>query len=104
MANRQFLHDPNDWRSAWVEKYYRRADNNAFPVPEDIDWESDTPKLRDGVALVPRNYRPRLNAFRFGRPNVTLNLLMAFSPPRFFDGTHALWAAPRSRPCPIMIT
>ena len=32
----------------------------------------------------------RLNAFRFGRPNTAVNLLTAFAPPEFFDGTHTL--------------
>jgi hypothetical protein len=44
----------------------------------------------DGVALVSRNFVPRLNAFRFGRPNTAVNLVTAFAPPEFFDGTHAL--------------
>ena len=44
------------------------------------------------------NIGPRLNAFRFGRPNVTINLLLAFSPPEFFDGTHALNADTRINP------
>ena len=89
-AEQHFLFDANDWRSTWVEKYYRRADNNGFPSPEDIDWESETPTLINGVALVPRNFRPRLNAFLFGRPNSAINLLLAFSPPEFFNGTQAL--------------
>lgn len=42
------------------------------------------------MALVPRNFVARLNAFRFGRPNTAVNLLTAFAPPEFFDGTHAL--------------
>ena len=95
---RQFLFDPNDWRSTWVEKFYRRGDNNGFPDPMEIAWDSPTPKMNDGTPLVARNFRPRLNAFRFGRPNVTVNLLMAFSPPEFFDGTHALNANTRINP------
>jgi hypothetical protein len=55
---------------------------------EDVAFESETPLTRDGVALIPRNYLARLNAFRFGRPNTAMNLLTAFLPPEFFDGTH----------------
>lgn len=95
---REYLWDPTDWRSTWVEKYYRRADNNGFPDPQDIDWGSSTPKLTNGVVLVARNLRPRLNAFRFGRPNITINLLAAFSPPEFFNGTHALNGQTRVNP------
>ncbi len=31
-AEQHFLWDSADWRSTWVEKYYRRADNNGFPA------------------------------------------------------------------------
>jgi hypothetical protein len=93
-----FLGDPQDWRSTWVERYYRRADNNGFPQPEDIDWDSPTPKLQNGVALVPRAFRPRLNAFLFPRPNSAINLLMAFSPPEFFNGTQKLDSTTRINP------
>jgi|GEM_PF-3171058 len=89
-SERHFLFDPNDWRSTFVEKFYRRADNNGFPDPFEIDWESNTPALRDGTQLVPRNLLPRLNGYLFGRPGVSLDLLLAFSPPAFFNGTHAL--------------
>ncbi|MFQ5805525.1 MAG: hypothetical protein ACE5I3_03635 [Phycisphaerae bacterium] len=97
-AEKHYLFDPNDWRSTWVEKYYRRADNHGFPNPEDIDWESATPALKNGVPLVPRNLKPRLNAFLFGRPNTAINLLTAFSPPEFFNGTQALDRATRINP------
>jgi hypothetical protein len=89
-AQQFFLADPADWRSTWVERYYRRADNNGFPAADEIDWESETPALLNGVALVPRQFRARLNAFLYGRPNSALNLLMAFCPPEFFDGTQAI--------------
>jgi hypothetical protein len=89
-AEHLFLEDASDWRSTWVEKYYRRADNNGFPKSDQINWESDTPALLSGVALVPRNFKPRLNAYLFGRPNTAINLLLAFSPPEFFNGTQAL--------------
>ncbi len=97
-AEQHFLWDPADWRSTWVEKYYRQANNNGFPDPEDIDWNSDTPKLLNGVALVPRNLRPRLNGFLFPRPNSAINLLMAFSPPEFFNGTQAIDGNTRINP------
>ncbi len=42
------------------------------------------------MALVPRNLRPRLNGFLYGRPNSALNLLLAFSPPEFFNGTQTI--------------
>ena len=87
---REFLFDPMDWRSTRVETYYRRADDHGFVRPEQIDFGSDTPRTLDNVALVPRRLRPRLNAFRFGRPNVTINLLAAFSPPEFFNGVGGL--------------
>ncbi len=95
---RNFLYDPNDWRSTYLEKYYRRADNNGFIGDEGVDFNSDTPRAGDGVELVPRNLKPRLNAYKFGRPNVTVNLLAAFSPPEFFDGTHDLSASTRLNP------
>jgi hypothetical protein len=97
-AERMFLSDPNDWRSTWVEKFYRRGDNNGFPRAEEIDWESDTPALIGGVALVPRNFKARLNAYLFGRPNTAINLLLAFSPPQFFNGTQALNRETRVNP------
>lgn len=88
--SRAFLNNPEDWRSTRIDYYYRRADNNTAPMQDEIDWASQTPKTLDGVELVRRNLRPNLNAFRFGTPNVTLNLLAAFSPADFFDGTQAL--------------
>jgi len=97
-SNREFLFDPNDWRSTRVDYYYRRADNNAFPEIGQIDFGSNTPRLFSGVELVARNFKARLNAFRFGRPNVTINLLAAFSPPEFFNGAHSLNADTRVNP------
>ena len=93
-----FLGDPQDWRSTWVERYYRRADNHGFPAPDDIDWNAATPKLLNGVVLVPRAFRPRQNGYLFPRPNSALNLLMAFSPPEFFNGTQQLSATTRINP------
>lgn len=87
-----YLWDANDWRSTMVELYYRRADNDGFVKPDQVAWENDTPAIYVGselVQIVPRNFRPRLNAFLFPRPNSAINLLMAFSPPELFDGTHA---------------
>ncbi|MEE9296542.1 MAG: hypothetical protein V3W34_16485 [Phycisphaerae bacterium] len=87
---RPTLFDPNDWRSTDIRLYYRRADNNEAVRFDDVDFESPTPRAMDGVELVPRNYHPRLNAFRFSRPNTAINLLTAFLPPEFFDGTRSL--------------
>ncbi|MFQ5415071.1 MAG: hypothetical protein ACE5E6_11495, partial [Phycisphaerae bacterium] len=87
---RPMLFNLNDWRSTDLRLYYRRADTNGAIGFEDVDFSADTPLTLDGVALVPRNYKPRLNAFRFGRPNTAINLLTAFLPPEFFDGTHLL--------------
>jgi len=87
---RPALFHPDDWRSTDIRFYYRRADNGASVSFEDVAFDSDTPRTIDGVALVPRTYRPRENAFRFGRPNTAINLLTAFAPPDFFDGTHRL--------------
>lgn len=95
---RDFLFDANDWRSTRVDHYYRRADTNGFFQPQEVDWGSNTPKLQNGVDLVPRTLKPRLNAFRFGRPNLTINLLTAFSPPEFFNGTVGLNADTRVNP------
>ncbi|MBU0640949.1 MAG: hypothetical protein KKB50_18965 [Planctomycetes bacterium] len=97
-AERHMLSDPNDWRSTWVEKYYRVQGTDAFPEPQEIDWEAETPALMDGTPLVPRNIRPRLNAFLFGRPNSAINLLMAFGSPEFFNGTQAMNAQTRINP------
>ena len=84
---RPTLFDPNDWRSTDIRLYYRRADNGEAVLFENVDFESQTPRTLDGVALVERNYLPRLNAFKFGRPNTAVNLLTAFVPPEFFNGT-----------------
>lgn len=87
---RDLLGNPADWRSTRVETYYRRADNDGFVNPAEVDFASDTPRLMDGVELTPRNLKPRMNAYRFGNPAVTMALLTAFAPADFFDGTHAL--------------
>jgi hypothetical protein len=87
---RPMLFDPRDWRATDVRLYYRRADNGESVSHDDIAFESETPQTRDGVELLPREYKTRLNAFRFGRPNTAINLLTAFAPPEFFDGTHGL--------------
>jgi len=87
---REELWQAGDWRSTNVERYYRRADNNGFVRERDVNWESPTPKTWTGVALVPRDYRRRDNAFTFGRPNSATNLLSAFLSQDFFDGTHKL--------------
>ena len=93
-----FLWDPSDWRSTNIETYYRRADTGGFVNPEDVDWESETPQLQNGVRLVPRIFKPRLNAYKFGRPSTAINLLMAFSPPELFNGTQSLNADTRINP------
>ncbi len=87
---RPTLFDLSDWRATDIRFYYRRADNGQSVTFEEIDFESATPVTIDGVALVARNFLPRLNAFRFGRPNTAINLLTAFTPPNFLDGTHSL--------------
>jgi hypothetical protein len=87
---RPTLFDPGDWRSTDLRLFYRRADNGESVSFEQIDFESATPRTLEGVELVPRNYLPRLNAFRFGRPNTAINLLTAFLPPEFFNGTNGL--------------
>jgi|CXWL01.1.fsa_nt_gi hypothetical protein len=87
---RPTLFKADDWRSTDIRMYYRRADNHAAVTFEEVDFNARSPMTMDGVALVSRNFHPRLNAFRFGRPNTALNLLTAFLPPDFFDGTHAL--------------
>lgn len=89
-GHRPTLFNPGDWRSTDLRLYYRRADNNAGVTFEEINFESPTPATSDAVTLVPRNFKPRLNAFRFGRPNTAINLLTAFVPPDFFDGTNDL--------------
>jgi len=55
-----------------------------------VDFQSPDAMTFDGEALVPRNYVPRPNCFRFGRPNTTINLLTTFMPPEFLDGTHGI--------------
>ncbi|MCP4248173.1 MAG: hypothetical protein GY778_14100 [bacterium] len=87
--HRPVLFDSHDWRSTDMERYYRRASGGGVTF-EDIDYESPEPRTRDGEALVPRNFLPRLNAFAYGRPNSAINLLTSFMPPEFFDGRHAL--------------
>ncbi|MBI4716883.1 MAG: hypothetical protein HY763_03695 [Planctomycetes bacterium] len=88
--HRPTLFNPEDWRSTDVRLYYRRSDNNAAVTFEEMNFAAEAPQTMDGVALVPRNFLPRLNAYRFGRPNTALNLLTAFTPPEFFDGTHGI--------------
>lgn len=87
---RPLLFDPHDWRSTDIRLYYRRADNGNAVLFDNVDFESLTPMTRDGVELVRRIWRPRPNAFRFGRPNTAINMLTAFVPPEFFNGTHSL--------------
>ncbi|MCH7632370.1 MAG: hypothetical protein IIB59_04070, partial [Planctomycetes bacterium] len=87
---RPTLFDPADWRSTDIRTYYRRADNNGSVTFEEVDFEATVPRTLDGTALVPRRFVSRLNAFRFARPNSAINLLTAFLPPEFFDGTHGL--------------
>ncbi len=88
---RPTLFNPDDWRSTDISRYYRRAGGGTV-TNQDIDWESSEPRANDGEALVARNFVPRLNAFKFGRPNSAINLLTSFLPPEFFDGTHAFTA------------
>jgi len=85
---RPVLFDRTDWRSTDIRLYYRRADNGQAVLFDNVAFESPTPQTLDGVELVPRDWRPRRNAFRFGRPNTTLNLLAGFAPPAFFNGTN----------------
>ncbi|MFQ5462897.1 MAG: hypothetical protein ACE5E5_09755 [Phycisphaerae bacterium] len=89
---RPTLFDTADWRSTDIRVYYRRADGGAVGF-DDVDFESPVPQTIDGTPLVPRTYRPRLNAFRFGRPNTAINMLTAFLPTDFFDGTHEITAS-----------
>ena len=86
---RPVLFNPEDWRSTDVARYYRRESGGSV-TPQDVDFESSVPQTMDGEALVPRNYIPRLNAFRYGRPNSAINLLTTFMPPEFFNGTQGL--------------
>ncbi|MGB0715098.1 MAG: hypothetical protein ACPGXK_04420 [Phycisphaerae bacterium] len=86
---RPTLFEPNDWRSTDVRVFYRQADGQPVTI-DNVDWESETPQTLDGVELVARNYLPRLNAFRFGRPNTAINMLSAFLPPDFFNGTNVI--------------
>lgn len=85
---RPILFNADDWRSTDISRYYRRASGGGVLVDE-IDFESREPRTLDGEALVPRHYLPRLNAFKFGRPNTAINLLTTFLPPGFFNGTQA---------------
>lgn len=87
---RPTLFDPNDWRSTDIRLYYRRADNGQAVSFDEIDFESERPRTFDGADLVPRRFLPRLNAYRFGRPNTAINMLTAFMPPDFIDGQHGL--------------
>ena len=87
---RPTLFDPADWRSTDIRTYYRRSDNNGSVTFEEVDFQATVPRTLDGTALVPRRFVSRLNAFRFARPNSAINLLTAFLPPEFFDGTHGL--------------
>ena len=57
---------------------------------DEVAFDSSTPKATDGEVLVPRRFSPRLNAFRFGRPNSAINLLTTFLPAEFFNGTQAI--------------
>ncbi len=91
---RPTLFNPDDWRSTDVSRYYRRAGGGSVIV-EEIDFASPEPRAFDGELLVPRSFRPRLNAFKFGRPNSAINLLTTFLPPEFFDGTHSIAADTR---------
>lgn len=93
-----FLNDPDNWQSTHIPSYYRRGDNGGFVTFNEVDFGSETPALLDGTPLVPRNFTARLNAFRFGRPNVTINLLTAFAPPEWFDGQHGLTDGTRLNP------
>ncbi len=86
---RPTLFDPGDWRSTDIRLYYRLASGGEVAY-DAVDFESLTPATLDGEALVTRNYLPRLNAFKFGRPNTAINLLTAFAPANFFNGTKAL--------------
>lgn len=98
----ELLGNPDDWRSTFVVNYYRRADNDGFVSMEDVAWDAETPMTTDYVDLVPRNFAPRMNAWRFGRPNLALNLLTAFMPPEFFDGKHALDTDTRLNPFAVI--
>ena len=84
------LWNSGDWRSTNVEVYYRRSDNDQSVRQRDVDFSSETPRTFTGVALVPRNFKRRNNAFTFGRPNSAISLLTAFLSNDFFDGTHKL--------------
>lgn len=88
---RPTLFNPDDWRSTDISRYYRRASGGSV-TNQDIDWESPEPRASDGETMVARNFVPRLNAFKFGRPNSAINLLTSFLPPEFFDGTHGFTA------------
>ncbi|MHC5108444.1 MAG: hypothetical protein ACYTHJ_01030 [Planctomycetota bacterium] len=78
----------DDWRSTDIRLYYRLADGSSVTF-DNVDWESPSPRTLDGQDLVRRNYNARMNAFRFGRPNTAINMLTAFLPASFFNGTNA---------------
>ncbi len=86
---RPTLFDPGNWRSTDIRLYYRRASGGEITY-EDVDFGSLLPATLDGEMLVTREYLPRMNAFKFGRPNTAINLLTAFAPADFFNGTKAL--------------
>lgn len=86
---RPLLFDANDWRATDITRYYRRASGGGITMDE-VAFDSSTPKTNDGETLVPRRFLPRLNAFRFGRPNSAINLLTTFLPSEFFNGTQAI--------------
>lgn len=88
---RPILFNPGDWRSTDIGRYYRRADGLSVIIDE-VDFASVDPRTIDGVALVARNYLPRLNAFRFGRPNTAITLLTTFMPASFVSGTGSFTA------------
>lgn len=92
---REELWQSGDWRSTNVERYYRRADNGLAVRERDVNWDASTPQTWTGVELIPRNFKRRLNAFAFGRPNSAISLLTAFLGHDFFDGTHMLNADTR---------
>ena len=92
---REELWSAGDWRSTNVERYYRRADNNLAVRERDVNWDATSPQTWTGVALIARDFKRRLNAFTFGRPNSAINLLTAFLGHDFFDGTHNLDANTR---------
>ncbi len=95
---RDFLRTPGDWRSTFVERFYRRSDNNQPVSSEDVDWSAGTPQTTDGVPLTPRNIKARLNAYRFNRPLVAGDLLLTFSPAELLNGETAWRSDTRMNP------